>query len=73
MLNLCTEESEFFLKLKKKKVQITILLWTLLTSQRSVLIVFRWFDSNYFICTDSIYTKGQFGMGRSMSFMNQGH
>lgn len=28
MLNLCTEESEFFLQLKKKKVQITILLWT---------------------------------------------
>lgn len=35
MLNLCTEESEFFLKLKKKKVQITILLWTSLYLLRS--------------------------------------
>lgn len=64
----------FPLKLKKeKKVQIAILLWTLPALQRSVSVIFRWLDSNDFICTDSIYMKGQFEMGRSVTFMNGDH
>lgn len=66
------QKSELFLKLKKKGANYYLVMdFTLLTSQRGVLIIFRWFGTNYFICPDSIYMKGQFEMGRS--FMNKGH